>query len=76
MRWRCDAMAVSLTARHSAMAERDALACVASALQELSCALCKGKGRVYHAPMFSLARAAGRHFMPGRDVLVADVGDV
>jgi hypothetical protein len=33
---------------------------VAGALQKLSCVLCKGNGRMYHAPMFSLARAAGR----------------
>jgi hypothetical protein len=49
---------------------------VACALQELSCALCKGNGRMYHASMFSLARAAGRQFMPGCDVPVADVGAV
>jgi len=46
---------------------------VASALKRLSCALCKGNGRMYHASMFSLARAAGRQFMPGSDVPV--VGD-
>jgi hypothetical protein len=51
---------------------------VTGALQELSCALCKGNGRMYHASMFLLARAAGRQFVPGLqvDVPVADVGEV
>jgi hypothetical protein len=49
---------------------------VAGALQELSYALCKGNGRMNHASMFSLARAAGRHFAPGCDVPVAKVGEV
>jgi galactitol-specific phosphotransferase system IIC component len=31
---------------------------------------------MFHASMFSLARAAGRQFMPGLDVPVADVGEV
>jgi hypothetical protein len=51
-------------------------ASVAGALQELSCALCKGNVRMYHASMFSLARAASRRFMPGLDVPVADAGEL
>jgi hypothetical protein len=49
---------------------------VAGALQELSCALCKGNRRMHLSSMFSLARASGRQFMPGLDVPVADVGAV
>jgi hypothetical protein len=43
-----------------------------SALTHLSCALCKGIERMYHASMFTLARAARRQFMPGCAVPVAD----
>jgi hypothetical protein len=63
-------MAASLHARLSKSAF------VAGALQELSCALCKGNGRMYQASTFSLARAAGQQIVPGRDVPVAEVGEV
>jgi hypothetical protein len=49
---------------------------VSNALKHLSCALCKGNGRMYHASMFTLARKAGRQFMPGCAVPVADVGEM
>jgi hypothetical protein len=52
------------------------LAFVAGALQALSCVLCKGNGHMYHASMFSLARAARRQFVPGCDVPVAEDGAV
>ena len=49
---------------------------VRSARQELSCALCRGNGRMYFEATFNIARAAGRSFMPGCEVPVDEAGDV
>jgi hypothetical protein len=71
--WRCELLGTMAASRNGRLSKS---AFVAGALQELSCALCKGNVRMYHASMFSLARAAGQQFMPGLDVPVADVGEV
>lgn len=40
--------------------------------RELSCALCKGNGRIYRAFLSSIAHSVGRHYRPGCDLPVQD----
>ena len=49
---------------------------VRSVRQELSCALCRGNGRMYNRFMFCYAQTAGRQFMPGCDIPLDEAGEV
>jgi hypothetical protein len=49
---------------------------VRSVRQELSCALCRGNGRMYSRHMFCIARTAGRQFMPGCDLPSDEAGEL
>jgi hypothetical protein len=47
---------------------------VRSAYREVSCALQRGLGLQYGRSLFNLARASGKHFMPGLDAPVQEEG--
>lgn len=49
---------------------------VRSVRQELSCALCRGNGRMYNKYMFSFAQNVGRQFMPGCDLPLDEAGEL
>ena len=49
---------------------------VRSARQELSCALCRGNGRMYFRSTFEVALAAGRGYSPGVELPVDEAGVV
>jgi hypothetical protein len=72
---RCDGTASSVPQMSSTIAD-DQCASLASTRIADACQLAHWSNeRMYHASMFTLARVAGRQFVPGCEVPVADVGE-